>query len=109
MNGLRFAIEPRGERTFLKITSNQPINEPFVDMLVELSWASGKLLREYTFLLDPPEGRAAATPQANAAARMAEPTAPVAAPAVAPRASARAPIHNLYTIIVSRLNSCGFS
>ena len=91
LNGLRFAIEPRGERTFLKITSNQPINEPFVDMLVELSWASGKLLREYTFLLDPPEGRAAATPQANAAARMAEPTAPVAAPAVAPRASARAP------------------
>ena len=91
LNGLRFAIESRGERTFLKITSNQPINEPFVDMLVELSWASGKLLREYTFLLDPPEGRAAATPQANAAARMAEPTAPVAAPAVAPRASARGP------------------
>ena len=90
LNGLRFAIEPRGERMFLKITSSQPINEPFVDMLVELSWASGKLLREYTFLLDPPEGRAAAAPQADATARLAEPTSPVAAPAGAPRANARA-------------------
>ena len=91
LNGLRFAIEPRGERTFLKITSNQPINEPFVDMLVELSWASGKLLREYTFLLDPPEGRAAVTPQADAAARTAEPAAPVTGPGAAPRAGARPP------------------
>ena len=57
LSGLQFAIEPRGNRTFVRITSARPINEPFVDLLVELNWASGKLLREYTFLLDPPEMR----------------------------------------------------
>ncbi|MEN9313869.1 MAG: FimV type pilus assembly protein [Pseudomonadota bacterium] len=85
--GLRFAIESRGGRTFVRITSSQPINEPFVDLLVELNWATGKFVREYTFLLDPPELRTAretveggATPAAAAAA----PAAP-AAPAPAPR------------------------
>jgi pilus assembly protein FimV len=57
LSGLQFAIEPRGNRTFVRITSARPINEPFVDLLVELNWASGKLQREYTFLLDPPEMR----------------------------------------------------
>lgn len=38
----------------LAITSVKPINDPFVRLLVEVSWSSGKLLREYTFLLDPP-------------------------------------------------------
>lgn len=52
---LKFQIETRvnGE-PYLKVTSIQPVNEPFVSLLVELSWSSGKLLREYTFLLDPP-------------------------------------------------------
>ena len=62
---LKFQIEtnPRNGQPYLKITSVQPINEPFVSLLVELSWASGKLLREYTFLLDPP-GYAADQPKA---------------------------------------------
>ena len=38
----------------LVITSVKPINDPFVRLLVEVSWSSGKLLREYTLLLDPP-------------------------------------------------------
>ncbi len=38
----------------LAITSVKPINDPVVRLLVEISWSSGKLLREYTFLLDPP-------------------------------------------------------
>ena len=53
---LTFQIEtnPVNGEFYLKITSAQPVNEPFVNLLVELSWSSGKLLREYTFLLDPP-------------------------------------------------------
>ena len=53
---LTFQIEtnPINGQSYLKITSAQPINEPFVNLLVELDWPSGKLLREYTFLLDPP-------------------------------------------------------
>lgn len=38
----------------LKLKSNQPITEPFLDMLIQVDWASGRLLREYTVLLDPP-------------------------------------------------------
>ena len=54
-NKFKFQIEnrPNGD-LYLKVSSEQPINDPFVSMLVELSWASGRLLREYTFLLDPP-------------------------------------------------------
>jgi pilus assembly protein FimV len=55
---LRFAIDRRDNGTaVIRISSVQPINEPFIDMLVELSWASGRFVREYTFLLDPPELR----------------------------------------------------
>ncbi|MFZ2300971.1 MAG: FimV/HubP family polar landmark protein [Gallionella sp.] len=54
-NKFKFQIEnrPNGD-LYLKVSSEQPVNDPFVSMLVELSWASGRLLREYTFLLDPP-------------------------------------------------------
>ncbi len=38
----------------LKLRSNQPIDEPFLDMLVEVEWETGRILREYTVLLDPP-------------------------------------------------------
>ena len=39
----------------LKIRSSAPINDPYLDMLIQVDWASGRLLREYTLLLDPPE------------------------------------------------------
>ena len=56
---LKFQIETRASgEPYLKVTSIQPVNEPFISLLVELSWSSGKLLREYTFLLDPPEFKA---------------------------------------------------
>lgn len=38
----------------LKLQSAQPISEPFLDMLIQVDWVSGRLLREYTVLLDPP-------------------------------------------------------
>ena len=63
--GVRFAVEPRPNgRYVLVLSSAEPINEPFLDMLVELGWANGRLVREYTFLLDPPEykGPPVATP-----------------------------------------------
>ena len=67
---LRFAVEQRGSRQFIKITSSQPVNEPFVDMLLELSWGTGKLVREYTFLLDPADMRTAQAPQVSAPVNM---------------------------------------
>ncbi|MBI4809011.1 MAG: LysM peptidoglycan-binding domain-containing protein [Nitrosomonadales bacterium] len=51
---LKFQVEDRANGdSFVKVTSAQSVNEPFVTLLVELTWSSGKLLREYTFLLDP--------------------------------------------------------
>ncbi len=74
---LRFAVEQRGNRPIIRITSTQPINEPYVDMLLELGGNKNRLVREYTFLLDPPEMRS------NRAAQIApitRPMSPVARP-----------------------------
>jgi pilus assembly protein FimV len=60
---LRFVVEQRSGRQYIKISSSQPVNEPFVDMLLELTWNSGRLVREYTFLLDPAELRATQSAQ----------------------------------------------
>ena len=60
---LRFAIEPKGAGYVIKVSSTQAMNEPFVDMLLEMTSSNGKLLREYTFLLDPAELRNGQSPQ----------------------------------------------
>jgi pilus assembly protein FimV len=51
----RIAVErtPDG-RAILKVTSLTPVNEPYLDLLVEVNWATGRVVRDYTFLLDPP-------------------------------------------------------
>ena len=51
----RIAVErtPDG-RAMLKVTSPTPVNEPYLDLLVEVNWATGRVVRDYTFLLDPP-------------------------------------------------------
>ncbi len=56
LSNLRFTVEKRADgRHFVRITSATPINEPFVDLMVELTWPTGRFVREYTFLLDPAE------------------------------------------------------
>ncbi|SIQ26523.1 pilus assembly protein FimV [Aromatoleum tolulyticum] len=89
ISGLRFAVERRGSRSVVKITSDRPFNDPFVDLLIELNWASGRLMREYTFLLDP-------VPAGAPAPAVGRGAAPVAAPLAAPAASVqrRAPVAN---------------
>ena len=69
---------------YLRVVSSRTVQEPFVDLILELSVPSGRILREYTLLFDPAPNRAVAAAPA--------PTAPVAAaPAPAPRAPAAAP------------------
>jgi len=52
---VKFQIQTRANgTTFLYLTTVQVVNEPFISLLVDLSWPSGQLMREYTFLLDPP-------------------------------------------------------
>lgn len=43
----------------LKLNSAQPVSDPYLDMLIQVDWSSGRLLREYTILLDPPEYKTA--------------------------------------------------
>src|SRR5271163_440445 len=66
----------------LLVRSSDAIPEPFVTFLVEVNWSRGRLMREYTVLLDPPvysPGEKAST------------AAPVAAPVTAPAAVSTPP------------------
>ncbi len=54
LNNLQFAIERSGDDVFVHVTSNQAVVEPFLNFLVQVDWPNGRLLREYTLLLDPP-------------------------------------------------------
>jgi len=62
---------PNG-REMLKLKSTEAISEPFMTVLLEVSWSRGHLVREYTMMLDPP----VYTPGQSAVA-----SAPVTAPA----------------------------
>lgn len=80
-------LKPNG-RSVIRVTSSKPVREPYLNFLVEVLWPNGRLLREYTLLLDPP----LYSPQTAVAAA---PKIPVAAPAPAPRASvAPAPVRS---------------
>ncbi|MBM3115634.1 FimV family protein [Jeongeupia naejangsanensis] len=52
--GLRFNIDKRANgQYYVLVTSGQAVNEPFLGLLVELNWASGRIQREYSALIDP--------------------------------------------------------
>ena len=63
LSGVRIKLErsPEG-RAYLRVTSNSPINEPFLDLLIRAQWANGQLSRDYTLLLDPPNFQSTPTP-----------------------------------------------
>jgi pilus assembly protein FimV len=84
----------RDGRNVLLVSSAAPISEPFVTFLVEVNWPRGRLLREYTVLLDPPvfAPQEAAVPPPVAAPRTPRAAAPAAPtqPRPAPAAPAAA-------------------
>lgn len=55
LNELKFtpSLTPDG-RVVIAVTSREPIREPFLDFIIEVNWPKGRLMREYTVLLDPP-------------------------------------------------------
>jgi pilus assembly protein FimV len=54
LQDLRFEVVESGSSNYISVTSTKPITEPFLTFLVEAMWSRGRLLREYTVLLDPP-------------------------------------------------------
>ncbi|GAA6141805.1 FimV/HubP family polar landmark protein [Hydrogenophaga sp. 5NK40-0174] len=81
--------------SYLSVTSSRTVTEPFMDLIIEATWASGKIVRDYTLLFDPPRTKKAA-PEPVAAAADTPKTKPAAAPSPAtaapsaPKASAPA-------------------
>ncbi len=79
MGSLVITLQQRpGGRMFLRLASDRPVNEPFIDLILEANWSSGRIVRDYTMLFDPPNLRPAA-PAAPSVAQL--PAAPIARPA----------------------------
>jgi len=90
---LRFSVEKRvNGQPYLKVISVAPINEPFVDLLIDVTWPAGRIQREYPILLDPPgytQGKVA--PPTVAAAPPTASRESQTPPASAPAASSQPP------------------
>ena len=98
LDDLEFSVRSTGPgQAVVEVSSSEPMVEPFVTFLVEADWNSGRVLREYTVLLDPPvflatpEDAPAVEPAAPAVERTQPERAPVAraAPQPEPVASPR--------------------
>src|SRR5699024_4356571 len=72
-NSINFDVDVAADGTgVVRVTTKQPLSEPFISFLVEYKWPSGRLMREYNLLLDPPTYR---TSETIPAAATTEPTA----------------------------------
>jgi pilus assembly protein FimV len=76
---IKYELVNRGSRHFIRLKTDEPFREPFLQMLLNVEWSGGKLVREYSTLIDPPQWAAATPPVLEAPA----PTAAPAEPAVA--------------------------
>jgi pilus assembly protein FimV len=86
LENLRFATTIKNGKPVIVVSSDAPIDEPFVNFLVEVSWPQGQLLKEYTVMLDPPVLMQPGSTTASEATVRAEPGASgrVARPAPQP-------------------------
>lgn len=51
---LEISIEGSGTSRVVRLTTQRPVREPYLGLLLEANWGAGRVLREYTILLDPP-------------------------------------------------------
>ena len=68
LTDLRFSVDQSSGNPVIKIESTSPVVEPFLNFLVEVDWPQGRMVREYTVLLDPPVFVSPSASQQNAAA-----------------------------------------
>ncbi len=89
LRSLRLSVERGGGRHWVRVTSELPVSEPFVSLVVELNANGNRTLRHYAVLLDP--SPIAESPVAGAPAREAPalPAPPVLTPVVKPAAPPR--------------------
>ncbi|MBT8059946.1 MAG: tetratricopeptide repeat protein [Gammaproteobacteria bacterium] len=85
---IKFTIEDIDGDAYLRATSSLPIADPVVRLIVEVNWANGRMLREYTLFLDPSTVPSAAPPPRLPASPPPAAAAPVPAPASEPAPAA---------------------
>ena len=86
LSGAQATLARRADgRPYLRVSSDRAVQEPFIEVILELNSPSGRLVREFTLLFDPPGSRNAPPVQAAA------PVAPVMAAAPGPAPSPAAP------------------
>ena len=92
--GVRMALQKRPDgRTYLRLSGDRPVQEPFVDLILEASWNTGRIVRDYTLLFDPPVLRAPAQPiTAPLMVPRATPSTPPAPPATRSEAPSAPPV-----------------
>jgi len=126
---LHFTPTVQGGKPVILVTSDSPIQEPFVNFLLEVSWPQGQLLKEYTVMLDPPVmlqpgntvagGEAAVRAEPKSAGTVRRPSAPdaqagaaptqQAAPAASGRSTYRVKPGDTLFRVASRLQRPGLS
>ena len=89
LSGARVTLHrrPNGQ-AYLRVAGDRPINEPFLGIVIEANWANGRVVRDYTMLVDPP-GRTAPPPVAVTQPQLASPS--VASPVPMPPPVVQAP------------------
>jgi len=88
LTDLKFSPRLQGAQGNIIVTSSKPVREPYLSFLIEVIWPNGRMLREYTLLLDPPlyapTQQATATPARTAASQPERPTVAATPPATQP-------------------------
>lgn len=98
MNALQIQLQRRADGSaVLRVSSDRPVNDPFLDLVLDTTWGTGKIVRSYTLLLDPPALRSA-PPTATAAPQ-------ITAPAVAQQRPAPAPAGCLNPVMPQKLRA----
>ena len=88
---VRVARRPDGTN-YLRVTSDRAVLEPFIDVIVEATWSSGRLVREYTMLFDPPTRMAQSPTPMTSPIVSASPAPPVQPPVSMPPPVAASPV-----------------
>ena len=89
MASLQATLQRRADgRAYIRLSSDRPVNDPFVDMIIEASWSSGRILRDYTMLFDPPALRSQAPVATTLPQTSTSPTIPRAGRVATPSATA---------------------
>ena len=98
---LNIAVEGTGTTRTVRVTTMRPVREPYLGLLLEARWPAGRVLREYTILLDPPVAFAPERSAPPVITRAPEPVvraAPAPVPAPVARSERPTPPASRYTV-----------